>query len=119
MKEFKTIFIVISAILMFIVILFTGCNIPASSSSASTSSTSLASTTVSSESTTEEMEATEFQGVKLTPISQQCNNAIAGTQYIDKQTCKLTVDGLVENPLTLNYEQLAVGISSRIMAYDI
>ena len=119
MKEFKSIFKVVSAILMFVIILFTGCNIPTSSSSDSTLSTSLTSTTESSGSTMEEVEATEFQGVKLTPISQQCNNAIAGTQYIDKQTCKLTVDGLVENPLTLNYEQLAVGISSRIMAYDI
>ncbi len=105
MKEFKPMPIFVSAILMFIIILFTGCNIPASSS-ASTPSTSLASTTESSESAAEEVEATEFQGVKLTPISQQGNNALAGTQNIDRQTYKLTVDGLVENPLTLTYEQL-------------
>lgn len=53
-----------------------------------------------------EIEATEFEGVKLTPISQQGNNALAGTQYIDKQTYRLIVDGLVENPLSLSYEQL-------------
>jgi DMSO/TMAO reductase YedYZ molybdopterin-dependent catalytic subunit len=90
---------------MFIIILFTGCNIPASSS-ASTSSISPASATESSGSSAEEIEATEFEGTKLTPISQQGNNALAGTQKIDRGTYKLTVDGLVENPLTLTYEQL-------------
>jgi DMSO/TMAO reductase YedYZ molybdopterin-dependent catalytic subunit len=105
MKEFKPISIFVSAILMFIIILFTGCNIP-TSSSISTPSTSLASITESSESAAEEVEAIEFEGVKLTPISQQGNNALAGTQNIDRQTYKLTVDGLVENPLTLTYKQL-------------
>lgn len=53
-----------------------------------------------------EVEATEYQGIPLTPISQQLNNALAGTQIIDKSTYKLTVDGLVEKPLTLNYGDL-------------
>ena len=105
MKEFKSGSIFVSAILMFIIILFTGCNIPASSI-ASTSSKSLASATEPSGSALKEIEATEFQGEKLTPINQQGNNALAGTQNIDRGTYKLTVDGLVENPLTLTYEQL-------------
>jgi DMSO/TMAO reductase YedYZ molybdopterin-dependent catalytic subunit len=53
-----------------------------------------------------ETEATEFLGQKLTPIINQNNNALAGTQYIDKNTYKLTVDGLVDNPLTLTYSDL-------------
>jgi DMSO/TMAO reductase YedYZ molybdopterin-dependent catalytic subunit len=53
-----------------------------------------------------ETEATEYLGVKLTPISQQLNNAIKGTQYIDKDTYVLTVDGLVDNPLSLTYADL-------------
>jgi len=53
-----------------------------------------------------EVEATEFQGKKLTPIKDQLNNALAGIQIIDKNTYRLTVDGLVENPLTLTYDQL-------------
>ena len=53
-----------------------------------------------------ETEATEYLGVKLTPISHQGNNAIKGTQRIDKDTYKLTVDGLVDNPLTLTYADL-------------
>lgn len=53
-----------------------------------------------------EKEATEYLGVKLTPISQQRNNAIKGTQYIDKDTYVLTVDGLVDHPLSLTYADL-------------
>ena len=53
-----------------------------------------------------ETEATEYLGVKLTPISQQGNNAIKGTQHIDKDTYRLAVDGLVDNPLNLTYADL-------------
>ena len=53
-----------------------------------------------------EVEATEFQGVKLTPIKDQNNNALKGTQIINKDTYKLTIDGLVDHPLTLSYADL-------------
>jgi len=53
-----------------------------------------------------EVEATEFQGTKLTPIKDQGNNALNGTQIIDKDTYKLTIDGLVNKPLTLTYADL-------------
>ena len=53
-----------------------------------------------------EVEATEFQGVKLTPIKDQNNNALKGTQIINKDTYTLTVDGLVDHPLTLSYADL-------------
>ena len=53
-----------------------------------------------------EVEATEFMGVQLTPISQQRNNALAGTQVIDKDTYQLVVDGLVDDALSLNYSDL-------------
>jgi DMSO/TMAO reductase YedYZ molybdopterin-dependent catalytic subunit len=65
-----------------------------------TTSTSLTSTTPG------EVEATEFMGVKLTPISQQRNNGLNGPQHIDKDSYRLTIDGLVENPLTLSYADL-------------
>jgi DMSO/TMAO reductase YedYZ molybdopterin-dependent catalytic subunit len=55
---------------------------------------------------TGEVEATEFMGHKLTPISQQNNNALKGTQYIDRATYRLTVDGLVDHPLSLSYADL-------------
>jgi DMSO/TMAO reductase YedYZ molybdopterin-dependent catalytic subunit len=53
-----------------------------------------------------QVEATEFMGKKLTPISQQLNNALAGTQVIDRATYKLVVDGLVTRPLSLSYNDL-------------
>jgi DMSO/TMAO reductase YedYZ molybdopterin-dependent catalytic subunit len=56
--------------------------------------------------TSGEVEATEFQGVKLTPIRDQGNNALKGTQVIDADTYRLTVDGLVERPLSLSYADL-------------
>jgi DMSO/TMAO reductase YedYZ molybdopterin-dependent catalytic subunit len=53
-----------------------------------------------------EVEAAEFQGTKLTPIKDQLNSALAGTQIIDRDTYTLTVDGLVDNSLTITYDQL-------------
>lgn len=53
-----------------------------------------------------EVEATEFMGKKLTPISRQGNNALAGTQVINNETYRLVVDGLVDNALSLRYADL-------------
>ena len=66
-----------------------------------------------------EVEATEFMGRALTPIDQQNNNALAGTQEIDRATYRLTVDGLVDNPLSLSYDALlAYPQVSQIMDLD-
>jgi DMSO/TMAO reductase YedYZ molybdopterin-dependent catalytic subunit len=66
-----------------------------------------------------EVEATEFQGVKLTPIKDQRNNALAGTQVIDRATYRLTVDGLVDHPLSLSYDDLlAYPQISKLMDLD-
>jgi DMSO/TMAO reductase YedYZ molybdopterin-dependent catalytic subunit len=54
----------------------------------------------------DEIEAVEFMGTKLTPIAKQLNNALAGTQHIEKATYVLTIDGLVDNPLSLSYADL-------------
>jgi len=53
-----------------------------------------------------EVEAKTFMNSSLTPISQQLNNAIQGTQFIDKTTYSLAVTGLVYRNLTLSYEDL-------------
>ena len=53
-----------------------------------------------------ETEAKEYQGIKLTPFSLQRNNAVEGTQYINKDTYKLQIDGLVEQPVNLTYDQI-------------
>lgn len=53
-----------------------------------------------------EVETAEYLGIKLTPLSQQGNNAISGTQYIDPAVYRLKVTGLVERNLSLSYEEL-------------
>lgn len=68
---------------------------------------------------TGEVEATEFQGKQLTPIDRQNNNALSGTENIDKATYQLTIDGLVDNPLKLSYADLqAYPQISKLMDLD-
>jgi DMSO/TMAO reductase YedYZ molybdopterin-dependent catalytic subunit len=55
---------------------------------------------------TGEVEATSYNGIQLTPIKDQLNNALQGTQDIDRATYRLTVDGLVNTPLSLSYDDL-------------
>ncbi len=66
-----------------------------------------------------EVEATEYQGRYLTPMREQRNNALKGTQIIDRDSYRLTVDGLVEKPLSLSYaELLAYPQISRLTELD-
>lgn len=51
-------------------------------------------------------ETLSYQGEQLTPIAQQRNNAIKSTQYIDRESYRLQVDGLVENPRNFTYEEI-------------
>jgi len=51
-------------------------------------------------------ETSEYMGIKLTPISDQGNNAIKGTQFIDKDAYRLRIDGMVERPANLTYDQV-------------
>lgn len=53
-----------------------------------------------------EVEAVEYQGVNLTPISGQGNNAIKGTQKLDRETYRLQVTGLVGQDLNMSYDQM-------------
>jgi DMSO/TMAO reductase YedYZ molybdopterin-dependent catalytic subunit len=53
-----------------------------------------------------EIEASEYMGIKLTPISEQGNNAIKGTQFINKDAYRLQIDGMVERPANLTYVQI-------------
>jgi len=66
-----------------------------------------------------EIEATEFMGRALTPINQQRNAALKGTQSIDRDSYRLVVDGMVENPLSLSYaDLLAYPQVSKLMDLD-
>jgi DMSO/TMAO reductase YedYZ molybdopterin-dependent catalytic subunit len=51
-------------------------------------------------------EASVFEGKELTPISEQRNNGIKGTQYIDQEAYDLSIYGMVDTPLNLSYDQL-------------
>ncbi|MHC1757349.1 MAG: molybdopterin-dependent oxidoreductase [Methanosarcina sp.] len=53
-----------------------------------------------------ETETLSYQSEQLTPIAQQRNNAIRGTQYIDRESYRLQVDGLVENPRNFTYDEI-------------
>jgi DMSO/TMAO reductase YedYZ molybdopterin-dependent catalytic subunit len=64
-----------------------------------------------------EIEAGIFQGVALTPISQQGNNAIKGTQVIDRESFRLVVNGLVEKNITLTYSDLLLFPAYSMVAY--
>jgi DMSO/TMAO reductase YedYZ molybdopterin-dependent catalytic subunit len=53
-----------------------------------------------------ETENLSYQGKSLTPIAKQDNNAIKGTQYIDRASYRLQVDGLVKNPQNFTYDEI-------------
>ncbi|MFC2018354.1 molybdopterin-dependent oxidoreductase [Chloroflexota bacterium] len=66
-----------------------------------------------------EVEATEFMGTELTPIRDQSNNAIKGTQHLDRDSYRLVVDGEVDNVLSLSYADLSAYPSqSRLLRFD-
>jgi len=53
-----------------------------------------------------EVEARAYQGVDLVSIHNQGNNAIAGTQHINRSSYRLIVAGLVDRELNMSYEEL-------------
>ncbi|AKB25721.1 Sulfite oxidase-like enzyme [Methanosarcina sp. MTP4] len=66
-----------------------------------------------------ESETTFYAGQELTPIAEQRNNAIQGTQYIDRESYRLQVDGLVENPMEFSYEEIkALPRTSKVVDLD-
>ena len=108
------IYIIFTTLAALLLLVLPGCN---TNSTTPISTTSVTATTPVSTSTSTstfsgnspvpgEVETAEFLGTALTPISQQRNNALSGTKHIDKNTYVLTVDGLVDNPLKLTYDDL-------------
>lgn len=82
---------------------------PSAKSTPTSTSTTASSTTASTNSTTTstgEVEATEFQGTKLTPIKAQLLNGIEGTLNINQATYTLTIEGMVDHPITFTYADL-------------
>jgi DMSO/TMAO reductase YedYZ molybdopterin-dependent catalytic subunit len=55
------------------------------------------------------IEVREYQGENLSSINDFRENAIEGRQYIDQNSYELAVNGLVETPLTLSYDEVTSG----------
>ena len=53
-----------------------------------------------------ETEAGEYRGKRLVPISEQGNNALSGTQHLDREALRLNVTGLVRKDLSFSYEEM-------------
>ncbi len=53
-----------------------------------------------------EVEAKEYLGVSLEPLRSQGNNAIQGTQFIDRASYRLKVTGLIDNETSWSYDEL-------------
>ncbi len=51
-------------------------------------------------------EVREYQGEKLSSVNDFLENSINGPQYVDKDTYRLEVTGLVENPGSYTYDQV-------------
>jgi len=47
-----------------------------------------------------------FEGVKLSPYHRDYDNSICGPQKVESASYRLKVDGLVEKPLSLSYQQV-------------
>jgi DMSO/TMAO reductase YedYZ molybdopterin-dependent catalytic subunit len=54
----------------------------------------------------ETIEIREYQGEDLSSINDFVENSIKGTQHVDINTYKLNVKGLLNNPLSLSYDQV-------------
>lgn len=53
-----------------------------------------------------EGELREYEGTKLDPAVGPRDNSISGTQSVDITTYRLTIDGLVDTPLTYTYDEV-------------
>jgi len=53
----------------------------------------------------QQVEIREYQGERLSSVGDFRENSIKGPQKVPLEGYSLTIDGLVENPLTLTYEQ--------------
>jgi DMSO/TMAO reductase YedYZ molybdopterin-dependent catalytic subunit len=93
-------------VMIFLLVLVSCTGTTSSTTTIATNTTSTITISTTTPATTSEVEATEFMGQKLTPISRQTNVSLAGTQHMNKDTYKLTVDGLVDKPLSLSYADL-------------
>jgi DMSO/TMAO reductase YedYZ molybdopterin-dependent catalytic subunit len=103
----KNIFVIVVIVLVILPAVLIACpRSPPSSESPSNTTTPDTTTPSVSPNPAGEIEATEFMDTQLTPINKQLNNGLRVMLNIDRATYRLTVDGLVDNPLSLSYDDL-------------
>jgi DMSO/TMAO reductase YedYZ molybdopterin-dependent catalytic subunit len=56
-------------------------------------------------------EVREYQGQKLNSIYDIRENTIKGTQYVDKDTYRLHITGLVDNPKNFTYQEITTNFT--------
>lgn len=56
--------------------------------------------------TVETIEIKEYQGEDLSSINEFRENSIKGAQYVDKDNYQLIIDGLVDTPQSLTYDEV-------------
>lgn len=78
-----------------VVLLLAGCGISTSGDAEKSSIEELA-----------KVEVTEYEGKDLSSIADFRENSIKGPQYIDRDTYRLEIDGLVEKPAEWTYEEV-------------
>lgn len=81
--------------LFFVILLLAGCGTSTSGDAGKSSIEELA-----------KVEVTEYEGKDLSSIADFRENSIKGPQYIDIDTYRLKIDGLVEKPAELTYEEV-------------
>jgi DMSO/TMAO reductase YedYZ molybdopterin-dependent catalytic subunit len=96
----------IAAVFAFIALLIGGLLLSGLVSLESTQLSTFQNLQVPTSSTLPEVEAKEFLNITLTPLSNQGNNAIKGTQYLNESTYRLRVKGLVDKELNMSYGEL-------------
>jgi DMSO/TMAO reductase YedYZ molybdopterin-dependent catalytic subunit len=63
-----------------------------------------------------ENEIREYQGIRLDPAVGPRDNSISGVQHVDLATYGLKIDGLVEKPVELTYDDvLAMNMAERLI----
>lgn len=63
-------------------------------------------TTVSTSAVLPSVEVTSYMGKRLSAIGDLYENSIKGPQHIDRKTYRLVIDGEVNSPTSLTYDQL-------------
>ncbi len=92
-----------AVVLMSLLLFLAGCANPAASREPERTADSASSATIARY---REGEVTEYRGTRLDPAVGPRDNSISGVQHVDIASYTLTIDGLVDTPVSLRYEDV-------------